>query len=71
MGFATSENIEYVFGATSSVIPGTSVFVSELIVLFVRVLMPIHLICSVIQAANLSNVLLGQKRMSLFMVNYY
>jgi hypothetical protein len=56
LGFATSENIEYVFGTTTSPIPGTTVFIGELIVLLTRVLMPIHVICSVIQAANLSKV---------------
>mmetsp|Transcript_19905 Transcript_19905/g.28613 ORF Transcript_19905/g.28613 Transcript_19905/m.28613 type:complete len:527 (-) Transcript_19905:175-1755(-) len=68
LGFATSENIEYVFGTTTSPIPGTSVFIGELLVLVIRVLMPIHVICSVIQAANLSKVLLGQRPMSLFMI---
>ena len=56
LGFATSENIEYVFGTSSSPIPGTSLFVGELFVLLIRVLMPIHLICSVLQATNLSKV---------------
>ena len=54
LGFATAENIEYVFGTNSSPIPGTSVFVGELVVLLVRVLLPVHLICATLQAANLS-----------------
>jgi Cys-rich protein (TIGR01571 family) len=65
LGFATSENIEYVFGVSSSPIPGTSVFVGELLVLLVRVLMPVHVICSVIQAANLSKVSLFLPPLSL------
>lgn len=40
LGFATSENIEYVFGTVTSPIPGTSSFVGELIVLLTRVLLP-------------------------------
>jgi RsiW-degrading membrane proteinase PrsW (M82 family) len=56
LGFATAENIEYVFGTSQSPIPGTSVFIGEIVVLLIRVLMPIHVICSVIQAANLSKV---------------
>lgn len=65
LGFATSENVEYVFGTTSSPIPGTSIFVGELFVLLIRVLMPIHVICSVLQATNLSKVLMGQSQMGL------
>ena len=65
LGFATSENIEYVFGTTSSPIPGTSVFVGELVILLVRVLMPVHVICSVLQAVNLSKVN-NDEPMSLF-----
>ena len=56
LGFATAENIEYVFGTKTSPIHGTSLFVGELFVLFLRICMPIHLICSVLQAANLSRV---------------
>lgn len=56
LGFATSENIEYVFGTKTSPIHGTSLFVGELFVLAIRILMPVHVICSVLQAANLSKV---------------
>ena len=59
LGFATAENIEYVFGINSSPIPGTSKFVGELVVLALRILLPVHLICSVLQAANLSKVCLS------------
>lgn len=55
LGFATSENVEYVFGvhATGGAL---NAMVGELIVLALRLLMPVHLICAVIQAANLSKV---------------
>ena len=33
-----------------------------------RVCMPVHVICSVMQATNLSNVLMGQQQMSLFRI---
>jgi RsiW-degrading membrane proteinase PrsW (M82 family) len=57
LGFATLENISYVFSQGSSdAIPGTSNFVGELTVLAARILMPIHVICSVLQAINLSRV---------------
>ena len=56
LGFATAENIEYVFGSTTSPIPGVSLVEGELLVLLARVLMPIHVICSVLQARNLSKV---------------
>jgi len=56
LGFATSENIEYVFNLKESPIPHTSLVVGEIFVLFIRVLMPIHLICSVLQASNLTKV---------------
>lgn len=56
LGFATAENIEYVFGTKTSPIHGTSVFIGELFVLFLRICMPIHLICSVLQAANFARV---------------
>jgi len=68
LGFATAENIEYVFGTTSSPIPGYSVFVGELFVLLIRVAMPIHVICSVLQAANLSKVMIGIQRLGLFQI---
>ena len=55
LGFATKENAQYVFGASNGV-SDTSVFLGMLFVLALRVLMPIHVICSVMQAANLSKV---------------
>ncbi len=68
LGFATSENVEYVFGTTSSPIPGASQIEGELFVLLLRVLLPVHVICSVIQAANLSKVLCGGQQMHLFFI---
>ncbi len=56
LGFATAENIEYVFGTKTSPVPGTSLLVGELFVLLMRVCLPVHLICSVLQAANYSQV---------------
>lgn len=67
LGFTACENISYVFSITESPIPGTSIFTGELMVLLLRVLLPVHLICSVLQGANLSRVIMGQKpEMSLF-----
>lgn len=55
LGFATSENMEYVFGVhTRGGVVG--VLLGELTVLALRLLTPVHLICAVIQAANLSKV---------------
>jgi hypothetical protein len=70
LGFATCENIEYVFGAgTESAIPGTSVFAGELLVLLMRVLMPVHVICAVLQATGLARTLVGEAQLSLFRVH--
>lgn len=67
LGFATAENIEYVFAQSSqSSIPGTSIFLNELFVLFIRILMPVHVICSVLQASNYAKVVIGIESMSLF-----
>jgi RsiW-degrading membrane proteinase PrsW (M82 family) len=58
LGFATSENIEYVFGVASATKQSrVSAMEEELFVLVIRVLMPVHLICSVLQASSLSTVL--------------
>uniref|UniRef100_A0A7S3H5G9 Uncharacterized protein n=1 Tax=Spumella elongata TaxID=89044 RepID=A0A7S3H5G9_9STRA len=68
LGFATSENIEYVFGADKSPIPHTSLVVGELVVLAMRVCMPIHVICSVMQATTFSKVLMGHESMNIFQI---
>eukprot|EP01033_Poteriospumella_lacustris_P008279 gene8279-5970_t len=54
LGFATAENIEYVLGARASPVAGVSLFVGELFILFVRILLPIHLVCAVLQATEMS-----------------
>ena len=55
LGFATSENIEFLFefGFMELSFFNNS---GVLFVLFMRSLMPIHLICSVLQASNLTKV---------------
>ena len=62
LGFATSENLSYVFNSNdgSSPIDGTSQVVGELTVLLLRVLMPVHLFCAVLQAANVSEIVSGK-----------
>lgn len=67
LGFTACENMSYVFSVKESPIPGTSILTGEITVLILRVLLPLHLICSVLQGANLSRVVLGQRSdMSLF-----
>jgi hypothetical protein len=58
LGFATFENIQYVFisGGSGDQLFSKSVLINELFVLLLRVLMPIHVICAVLQAINLSKV---------------
>lgn len=55
-GFACAENIEYVFSAADSSPVGGSAFAGELFILAMRWCMPIHIICSVLQAACVSAV---------------
>ena len=73
LGFATAENIEYVFSeaAGESGMPKVQLFYDELFVLVLRICLPIHVICSVMQAANLSRVVTGMKEMNLFQVSKY
>lgn len=68
LGFATSENIEYVFSTVASPIPGTSMIIGEILVLLLRVLMPIHVICSVLQATQLCKSFIGNQNLSLLMI---
>lgn len=56
LGFATSENIEYVFGMSNAKGGSVSAMEEQLIVLAMRVLMPVHLICAVLQSVELSKV---------------
>lgn len=69
LGFATAENVEYVFSAAGDKGPRMQIFFAELTVYVVRILMPIHVICSVLQAANLSRVITGLNNMNLFQVS--
>ena len=69
LGFATSENIEYVFSTPYGTgLNASEVFLSQLFVLIIRLLMPVHVICSVIQAANLSRVVLGMRNLTTFQI---
>lgn len=68
-GFATAENMSYVFGGKTGSQDTTSSITQELGVLLLRVLMPVHLICAVIQAVNVSKIVIGKvSEMSLFRV---
>ena len=58
IGFATAENIEYVFSSGS--------FIDQIFVLALRILMPVHVICSVMQAANTSKSAMGIQEMGTF-----
>lgn len=49
LGFATTENLEYVFG---SAVAGAGKFESELLVLGLRSLFPIHAMCASLQAVE-------------------
>jgi RsiW-degrading membrane proteinase PrsW (M82 family) len=72
LGFATAENVEYVFGVAATAGGGknnpVNLFVGELIVLGMRILLPIHFICAILQAANLSQVVMGTSQMNLISV---
>jgi len=71
-GFAAAENLSYVFGVKQSPIEGTGVVIGELTVLLMRVVMPVHLICAVLQATNVSKIVMGTyaSNMSLFRVMF-
>lgn len=67
LGFATAENIGYVFGySAKNPFHGTSRFATELIILGLRVLMPVHVICAGIQAINTSKRDLEARNMKLW-----
>jgi RsiW-degrading membrane proteinase PrsW (M82 family) len=61
LGFATLENISYVMQTKGDIN-------DQLLVLFVRWLCPVHVICAVIQAVNLSKAALRMEKLSLFRV---
>ena len=54
-----------------SALPGASLFEGELFVLALRICMPIHVICSVMQATSLSKVLMGTSSMGLIEVRNF
>jgi RsiW-degrading membrane proteinase PrsW (M82 family) len=56
LGFATAENVEYVFSQGQDGMSGVAMLEGELLILLMRVLTPVHAICSVLQAVNLSKV---------------
>jgi Cys-rich protein (TIGR01571 family) len=67
LGFATAENIEYVFGTPYGTGQSANqAFLGQLFVLLVRLAMPVHIICSVIQAARLSRTILGMSEHTTF-----
>ena len=69
LGFATSENIEYVLGSGKSPpIPGYSAVEGQLIVLVARWCSPLHVICSVLQAVSLSYSVMDIGTKNLFMI---
>eukprot|EP01039_Chlorochromonas_danica_P008031 gene8031-8859_t len=51
LGFATAENLEYVFSVQT---PGSGrrVFLNELTVLALRICLPVHVLCGILQAAQ-------------------
>lgn len=68
-GFTTAENLEYIFAAVPSTSPeDQSVLEDQIIVWFFRILMPIHLICSFLQAAQLAQVVTGMRNMHMVSV---
>jgi RsiW-degrading membrane proteinase PrsW (M82 family) len=69
LGFATAENILYVLGsAATPPIEGFSMVVGQVIVLGLRWLCPVHPICAVLQAVNMSYAVMNIQSMSLFWV---
>jgi Cys-rich protein (TIGR01571 family) len=65
LGFATCENIGYVLGSNMN---GVDYYTAEIITLSMRVLMPIHFLCAVLQATELSKVALQYEPLSLFSI---
>lgn len=58
LGFATAENIEYVYAGTggSGAGSGIEMLEGELLTLLMRILTPVHVICAVMQAARYAKV---------------
>jgi hypothetical protein len=68
LGFATFENIGYVFGVASDEDPDSDYYTVELVTLLLRVLLPVHFICAVLQASQLSKVAMSFESIPLFWV---
>ena len=68
LGFATAENIEYVFSQDSSPVSGVTLLEGEILLLLLRILTPVHVICSVLQATAYSKVLMTQAPINTFQV---
>ena len=72
LGFATFENIGYVFGAAAvddDIDTDDEVYYSaEVVTLIARVLLPVHFICAVLQATELSKVAMSYEAIPLFWV---
>jgi RsiW-degrading membrane proteinase PrsW (M82 family) len=68
LGFATFENIGYVFGVASDEDPDSDYYTVELVTLLLRVLLPVHFICAVLQASQLSKVSMNFESIPLFWV---
>lgn len=73
LGFATAENIEYVFASASasSTTAASVAFTNGLFVMFIRMIMPIHFFCSVLQAVSLSHFVIRGEPVSLFKVSNF
>lgn len=69
LGFATAENIEYVFSQSGDASIGSiTLLEGELLILLMRVLTPVHAICSVIQAAAMSKFVIARQEPNLLMI---
>lgn len=55
LGFATAENIEYVYAGAGGG-SGLEMLEGELLTLLMRILTPVHVICAVLQAARYAKV---------------
>jgi hypothetical protein len=67
LGFSTSENISYVFRAGAGE-DSSDYYTAEILTLLMRIVLPVHIICAVLQSAQLSQVISGAKNSSLFQV---
>lgn len=68
LGFATAENILYVFGSGGPLLPGASPWVGEALVLLVRICVPLHAVCALVQANSMARAVLRKDRFSLLFI---